>query len=159
MGFIRKETYKVPEFCADCPPVEGMTKVEIRRTSNTPPPVDAHFVLGKFADPLIYARDPDNLEAGEVVLGRDYTVDAFCECHEFPESRALSIANVAVDTCTGPVEVKYGFLKRKTKKVCGAGYEKDVLGRVRRLELLGRRQGKTAIDAVNTIIEPTARQF
>lgn len=156
MGFIRKDTYKVPDFCSGCPAVEGMEQIEVRTTTNMHPP--EVYLKGQFSEPLIYAHDPASDEAGEVILGENYMVDGFCNCCEYATSRALRVANTAVDACNGAKEVKYGLFKRKTKKVCGAGLEKDTLGRVRRLESIGRRQGRFALDAIDIVVKATARQ-
>lgn len=158
MAYIKKESMRSPEFCAECPAVAGMANIAVACTTNPRFPINEWVVgpAGSFPDPVYYAFDPENPLAGAVILGKDYTVDPFCGCHEYPSSQALSVTHELTEACQGPKEVPVGIIRRRTKTVCGAGFINEA-PQVRRLNRIGGKTGSLAINSTSFIVPLTPR--
>lgn len=157
MARIDIDNFKPIEPCPKCPAFDSMVNIAVTRTLNSGMPVEEWVVVADYPDRVFYAYDPENTQAGAVVLGPDTgCVDAFCQGHEAASSRVLGEAHQACLDCTGPKEMKVGILKRRSRTVCGAGFEKDT-GLVNRLNRIGARQGRSALSSIDTILAPSPR--
>lgn len=158
MARINTENFRPLEPCSKCPAFDGMEIIAVTRTLNSGMPVEEWVVVADYPDRVFYAYDPENTQAGTVVLGPDTgCVDAFCQGHEAASSRVLGETHRACENCNGPKEIAVGFLKRRTQTVCGAGFEKDH-GLVNRLNRVARRQGRVALSTIDRVLAPSPRQ-
>ncbi len=154
---INEQNFRPLEPCDECPAFNGMDNIAVARTANLGMPEGEFVVAGSFPDRMFYAYDPTNTLAGNVVLGADRGCeDAFCGRHESASSRVLGETHHACSGCTGPKEIPVGLLRRRTRTVCGAGLEKD-RGLVSRLNRVARRQGRSALSSVDTVITSSPR--
>lgn len=157
--FTRRENYRPINPCEDCPAFEGMECIEVRRTPNWGPEINTMYASSMPPDPVLYAHDPNQPEAGTVVLGEDVgCVDAFCQAHEAGSSRVLGETHAKLEQCSGPTEVRVGILRRKTKTICGANFAKDV-HTVARLTRIAKRQGRMSLQgAIDIIVKASSRE-
>ena len=157
MARINTENYKPLQPCNDCPAFSGMENIAVTRTLNSGMPIEEFVVVANYPDRVFYAHDPEHPLAGSVVLGPDTgCVDAFCQRHESASSRVLGESHQACQNCTGPKAVSVGILKRRTRTICGGGFEND-RGLVNRLNRIAKRQGRSALSSVDTVLAPSRR--
>ena len=157
MSRIRTENFRPIEPCDKCPAFNGMESIAVTRTLNPSMPVGEFVIASSFPDRVFYAHDPKNPLAGNVVLGPDIgCVDPFCQSHESASSRTLGETHRACKKCSGPKEVRVGFIKKRTVTVCGAGFEKDK-GLVSRLNRIAKRQGRSALSSIDTVLPASSR--